>query len=78
MATERIKTLILDEFEVLFNDNNVTSDAKMEIADIFLLNKREERGHQILAVLRGYRVNDISNTSTIYDDSQNVHDKKSE
>lgn len=67
---------ILDEFEVLFADNAVSQYIKMEIADIFLLNNREERGNQMIATLRGYRVTDIENERTVYDDSQNVHDEK--
>jgi len=76
LANNTTIQLILDEFEVLFANNTVSRYIKMEIADIFLLNNREERGHEMLAVLRGYRVHDIKNERTIYDDSQNVHDEK--
>jgi hypothetical protein len=67
---------ILDEFEVLFINNTFSQYIKMEIADIFLLNNRAERGHQMLTALRGYRTLDIGNERTVYDDSQNVHDEK--
>lgn len=76
LATTTTIQMILDEFEVLFTDNTVSQYIKMEIADIFLLNNREERGHQMLASLRGYRTRDIKNERTVYDDSQNVHDEK--
>jgi hypothetical protein len=76
LVSERTIDLILDEFEVLFVDNNVTHYVKMEIADIFLLNKRDERGHQMLAALRGFRVTEVNDMRTVYDDSQNVHDEK--
>ena len=68
--------LILNEFEVLFANNTVSQYIKMEIADIFLLNQRVQRGNEMLAALRGYRVHDIKNERTVYDDSQNVHDTK--
>jgi hypothetical protein len=76
LVSEIMTGLILDEFEVLFTHANITHYVKMEIADIFLLNKREERGHQMLAVLRGFRVLKVNDIKTVYDDSQNVHDEK--
>ena len=76
---------VLNEFEQLFNDQDVSLYTKMEIADIFLLNNRTERGHQMLDTLRElefrltYNPNDVNNAAlydrmlTIYGDSQNVH-----
>ena len=76
LAGEIIMNIILDEFEVLFANNAVNQFIKMEIADIFLLNNRVQRGNQMLAVLRGYRVINVDHKQTVYDDSQNVHDEK--
>ena len=77
LATVDTIQMILDEFEVIFANNNVNEYIKMEIADIFILNRREQRGNDMLAILRGYRVGiTSSNKRTVYDDSQNVHDTR--
>ena len=78
-------TDVLDEFEQLFGNENVSIYTKMEIADVFLLNNRTQRGHEMLDILREleYRLvlnpNDVNNAAlyqrmmTVYGDSQNVH-----
>lgn len=76
-------TSVLDEFENLFNGDQVSIFTKMEIADIFFLNNRTERGHQMLRVIREieFNLNQPEDTyqmfeeklHTVYDDSQNVH-----
>ena len=76
-------TSVLDEFENLFNDDQVSIFTKMEIADIFFLNNRNERAHQMLRVIREieFNLNQHEDTYqmfeekllTVYDDSQNVH-----
>jgi hypothetical protein len=76
LVSEVLVSTILDEFELLFANAAVNQYVKMEIADIFLLNKRVERGNQMLAVLRGHRVVNVDHKETVYDDSQNVHDEK--
>ena len=72
-------SIILEEFERLFNDENTSLYIKMEIADIFILNDREERGEEMLNVIRRIE-NNIQEENkevikTIYSDTQNVHDK---
>lgn len=81
LASEEIQRMILDEFEALFTDPNVVLYIKMEIADIFILNNREERGHEMVNIIRvleaaGGEIRDIAKEAvpTVYDDSQNVHD----
>lgn len=74
-SSEDIRNTILQEFEALFANPDISRFIKMEIADIFLLNNRFERGQEMLADLRGFiRVTDTKNDKTVYDDSQNVHD----
>lgn len=85
LVDEETTTKILTEFEELFTDENTSEYTKMEIADIFLLNNRKERGEEMLNVLRtrGLRL-ELGNTETpdamrmqrlitVYGDSQNVH-----
>lgn len=75
---------VLNEFEDIFADGNVSIYTKMEIADIFILNGRINRGHEMLDILRELEVqlmletednNTFSNEriKTIYTDTQNVH-----
>lgn len=72
---------VLDEFESLFNDDEVSIYTKMEIADIFLLNNRTTRGNQMIEVLRELELNLVNRNAyiednykfTVYKDSQNVH-----
>jgi len=76
---------VLDEFDQLFNNPEVSIYTKMEIADIFLINDRIERGNEMLNTLRELEVNLIQNPidnnitinqeliQTVYNDSQNVH-----
>lgn len=78
-------TEVLDEFEQLFSNEDVSIYTKMEIADVFLLNNRTERGHEMLDTLRELEFqlvlnpNDANNAAlyqrvmTVYGDSQNVH-----
>ena len=73
--SEDIRNTILQEFEALFVNPTISRFIKMEIADIFLLNNRFERGQEMLSDLRGFiRVTGAKNDKTVYDDSQNVHD----
>jgi hypothetical protein len=76
---------VLNEFEQLFGNDEVSIYTKMEIADVFLLNNRTERGHEMLDVLRDLEFNLVLNPNdannaalyqrmlTVYGDSQNVH-----
>ena len=76
---------VLDEFEQLFNNEDISIYTKMEIADVFLLNNRITRGHEMLDTLRELEFNLVLNSNdannavlyqrmlTIYGDSQNVH-----
>jgi hypothetical protein len=76
---------VLNEFENIFEDEDVSIYTKMEIADIFILNDRLERGHEMLDILREMEVQIILDTqehpnpssneriTTIYTDTQNVH-----
>jgi len=74
-SSEDIRNTILEEFEALFASPAISRFIKMEIADIFLLNNRVERGQEMLAVLRGFiRITETKDSKTVYDDSQNVHD----
>ena len=74
-----IKNTIFNEFNTLFEDEMISIYIKMEIADIFLLNNKVKRGNEMLDVLREIEL-EFDNTvnkspNTIYNDSQNVHDK---
>jgi hypothetical protein len=51
-ADEEMCNDVLNEFEAMFIDEGVSIYTKMEIADIFILNRREERGHEMLDILR--------------------------
>lgn len=74
-SSEDIRNTIFKEFEALFARPLISRFIKMEIADIFLLNNRVERGHEMLAALRGFiRVTEAKDSKTVYDDNQNVHD----
>jgi hypothetical protein len=80
---------ILDEFEAIFEDRDANLFTKMEIADIFLLNGREERGNEILELIREEQEREQErerrlhehvgqysldkSKRTVYDDTQNVH-----
>lgn len=76
-AYEDIRNTIMEEFEALFTNPVISRFIKMEIADIFLLNNRVERGNEMLDILRGFiRVTDAKDIKTVYDDSQNVHDAR--
>lgn len=76
-ASEDIRNTIMEEFEALFTNPVISRFIKMEIADIFLLNNRVERGNEMLDILRGFiRVTDVKDSKTVYDDSQNVHDAR--
>jgi hypothetical protein len=88
LIDENIKQLVLTEFENMFTDDTISNYTKMEIADIFLLNNRRERGEEMLYNLReefkgegerdyddqknNYNLSDRSGL-TVYKDSQNVH-----
>lgn len=82
---ENIRDQILDEFENLFTQEHISMYIKMQIADIFILNKRTKRGYEMLNSLREMemelaRINEIAerintDNNTIYGDVQNVHDK---
>lgn len=80
---------VLDRFEAIFADQDVSIFIKMEIADIFLLNGRQERGMEMVRVVREledrvgiqheneFNVADAiiyNRVKTVYADSQNVHD----
>lgn len=77
---------VLNEFDHLFDNPDVSIYTKMEIADIFLLNNREIRGHQMLDMLRNLeldlfqeqeeQLNHKGKLMTVYSDSQNVHCNK--
>ena len=76
---------VLNEFDNLFDNLEVSIYTKMEIADIFILNKREIRGHEMLDILRNLELNLIPEQEqlnhngkimTVYRDSQNVHSNK--
>ena len=85
LLDKEIETDILNKFEEIFVDNNTTTYIKMEIADIFILNKREERGNEMLAIVRELERIEVErreqelgiqlsvNQGTVYGDSQNVH-----
>jgi hypothetical protein len=76
---------VLDEFEQLFNNEDVSIYTKMEIADIFILNNRTKRGREMLNILRELEFQMVLNPDdannaflyqrmlTVYGDSQNVH-----
>lgn len=67
---------IIEEFEAMFANEDVSLHTKMEIADIFILNNRVDRGHQMLDELRRleHALNrELSEHRTIYEDTQNVH-----
>ena len=76
---------ILNEFDNLFDNQEVSIYTKMEICDIFLLNKREIRGHEMLDILRNLELDLVPEQEdqlnhkgkmTVYRDSQNVHSSK--
>lgn len=68
---------ILNEFEEIFANPTISIYIKMEIADIFLLNNKTERGNEMLNIIRRReRTNINTEQKTIYDDSQNVHNTK--
>ena len=79
---ENIFDEILDNFDHLFNDENLSIYAKMEIADIFLLNNRTRRGNEMVDQIRHLEYQNLFNqelqeeniNNTVYTDSQNVHD----
>lgn len=82
LVTEEVKILILDEFENMFNSDNVSIFTKMEIADIYILNRRIQRGNQMINIIRNLenneleienRITNFEHITTIYNDSQNVH-----
>ena len=82
LVTEEIKISVLDEFENMFVDDNVSIFTKMEIADIYLLNRRLQRGNEMINIIRNFENNEleINNNEnnfnriiTVYNDSQNVH-----
>jgi hypothetical protein len=65
---------ILNEFEMLFENPTVSIYTKMEIADLFILNNREQRGNEMLNVIRGFQqTGQLKHNDTVYSDSQNVH-----
>jgi hypothetical protein len=66
---------ILNEFEMLFENPTASIYTKMEIADLFILNNREQRGHEMLNLIRVFqqRGRVIKENDTVYSDSQNVH-----
>ena len=76
---------VLNEFDNLFDNLEVSIYTKMEIADIFILNKREIRGHEMLDILRNLELDLVPEQEdqlnhkgkmTVYRDSQNVHSSK--
>ena len=89
LAQNEIKQLILDEFENIFSHEDTDMYTKMQIADIYILNERFQRGNEMLNEIRNeeYVINhnqhlhgnndigDAKNSDTIYDDTQNVHDE---
>ena len=66
---------IFNEFEEIFVSPTISLYIKMEIADIYILNNKIERGNQMLDIIRR-RVTAKNEQKTIYDDSQNVHNTK--
>jgi hypothetical protein len=66
---------ILTEFERLFENPTVSIYTKMEIADLFILNNMEQRGNEMLDLIRVFqqRGQVIKENDTVYSDSQNVH-----
>jgi hypothetical protein len=78
LVEDNITQRILNEFEVIFGDENYSDFIKMEIADIYLLNNRHERGNEMLQILRQRErerdeVVETVENRVIYTDSQNVH-----
>lgn len=87
LITDEIRTSILGEFETIFADDNVSIYTKMEIADIYLLNRRAERGNEMLNIIRNLEnerrrldpneailvLNKRDRLMTVYGDTQNVH-----
>lgn len=82
LRDENICSDILDEFEGVFDSNETDIYIKMQIADIFLLNGRLNRGNEMLRIIRNQEVNNIVDINdnkddiynNVYEDSQNVHD----
>jgi len=78
LIDENMKVLILEEFDNLFTNETTSVYTKMEIADIFLLNSRLERGNEMLHILRTMGpveepIQQVYLNKTVYDDTQNVH-----
>jgi hypothetical protein len=75
--------VILEELETVFVSEDISIFVKMEIADIFLLNRMEEKGNDMLQIIRelegDYRHQDVTPLPTavvtIVTDTQNVHSK---
>lgn len=87
IVTNDIKTSVLDEFESMFQSDEITLKQKMEIADIYIINNRRERGEEMLNILRNTELltdDTLESLSvvemlirkrlvTIYNDYQNIH-----
>ena len=75
LRNESHNEAVLEEFETMFANKYVSIYTKMEIADIFILNRQIERGHEMLDELRQveYAMQHLEHDSTIYGDTQNVH-----
>jgi hypothetical protein len=81
--SEQHKQNIYREFNDIFNDQDVSNFTKMEIADIFLMNGKHQRGEEMLNYLRrndGYHpppppqhIVLIDRPTNLYEDTQNVH-----
>ena len=54
---------VLDEFEQLFDNEDISIYTKMEIADIFILNGRTERGNEMMDLLREMEFNLVLNSN---------------
>lgn len=70
--TDEIKQDVYNELRIIFNDERTIINAKMEIADIFILSGNYIEGNLFLDRLRNIHV-DIKQNNNVYTDSQNVH-----
>lgn len=77
LLSETDRNTIIQEFETLFTNPDINDFVKMEIGDIFLLNGLPTRGMEMINILRARerRQYSVKEIKTIYEDSQNVHNK---
>jgi hypothetical protein len=74
-----LTTVILEELEAVFAAEDTSLFVKMEIADIFLLNRVEDRGYEMLHIIREAEAvqqevqGQYDTFVTIVTDTQNVH-----